>query len=199
MRIRFLNSALAASFIVGLHTHAPEDVEIGVNFEWAELPGRGVQPVLDIDTDAGDRVIEVGISDEAGEYMVNSVGSLNSWVDQITRAFAVKANTVTVPLATGYDAVISRNGVQAGCKSFTPADMERIAFAAHRRSKGLSFKSFTTSARHNVAAVMGTFGGIQVDRERIVPATDVLKVVEAFNQLKDQPATAQFVPFNLLA
>jgi hypothetical protein len=197
MRIRFLNSALAASFIVGLHTHAPEDVEIGVNFEWAELPGRGVQPVLDIDTDAGDRVIEVGISDEAGEYMVNSVGSLNSWVDQITRAFAVKANTVTVPLATGYDAVISRNGVQVGCKNFNVVDMDRIKFAAHRVSKNLTFKLFTTGRGH-IIKVAGS-GHIQVDNERSVSACDVLKVVEAFNQLKDQPATAQFVPFNLLA
>jgi hypothetical protein len=197
MRIRFLNSALAASFIVGLHTHAPEDVEIGVNFEWAELPGRGVQPVLDIDTDAGDRVIEVGISDEAGEYMVNSVGSLNSWVDQITRSFAVKANTVTVPLATGYDAVISRNGVQVGCKNFNVVDMDRIKFAAHRVSKNLTFKLFTTGRGH-IIKVAGS-GHIQVDNERSVSACDVLKVVEAFNQLKDQPATAQFVPFNLLA
>jgi hypothetical protein len=197
MRIRFLNSALAASFIVGLHTHAPEDVEIGVNFEWAELPGRGVQPVLDIDTDAGDRVIEVGISDEAGEYMVNSVGSLNSWVDQITRAFAVKANTVTVPLATGYDAVISRNGVQVGCKNFNVVDMDRIKFAAHRVSKNLTFKLFTTGRGH-IIKVAGS-GHIQVDNERSVSACDVLKVVEAFNQLKDEPATAQFVPFNLLA
>ncbi len=201
MRIRFLNSALAAAFVAGLHTHSPDDVNVEIHFEGYELPTRGQPaPVLEVEPDSENDLIEVGLSDETGyDGDVRNVNDLNTYVNQFLRPFAGKDPSVTHTLSTGYDAVISRNGVQVGCKYFTPADMERIAFAAHRRSKGLSFKTFTTSASHHVAAIMGNAGGIQVDRERIVPAADVVKVVEAFNQVKDEPATAQFVPFNLLA
>jgi hypothetical protein len=197
MRIRFLNSALAAAFVAGLHTHAPEDVEIGVNFELCDLPTRGTSPILVVDSEVDDRSIEVDLDSVDYQSSVLHVAGLNSTVDHILRPFAGKDPSVTHTLSTGYDAVISRNGVQVGCKSFTPADMERIAFAAHRRSKGLSFRQFTT-ASGSVITPLGN-NQIGVDRERPVNAADVVKVVEAFNQVKDQPATAQFVPFNLLA